>query len=107
MPPSFDFDQYGVPLPSITTLRTFTLGFLVFWSFGALIAFSLAGERLPWLTMQSALPFTLLVSAGLGRLRRGIGSGPQPPEGTGGGELTGCGGNDPANLRPCSRRTPS
>src|SRR5204863_8586730 len=36
--------------------------------FGALIAFSLAGERLPWLTMQSALPFTLLVSAGLGRL---------------------------------------
>ena len=65
---SSETDQYGVVLPSISGLRGFTLGFLAFWSFGALIAFSLAGERMPWLTMQSALPFSLLAAAGLGRL---------------------------------------
>ncbi len=61
-------DPYGVPLPAIDGLRGFTLAFLAFWALGAFIAFSLAGERMPWLNMQSALPFTLLASAGLGRL---------------------------------------
>ena len=61
-------DPYGVALPSIEGLRGFTIAFLIFWSLGAFVAFSLAGERMPWLTMQIALPFTLLASAGLGRL---------------------------------------
>ncbi|HUP27667.1 MAG TPA: flippase activity-associated protein Agl23 [Chloroflexia bacterium] len=65
-------DEYGHSLPSIEGLRGLALGFLAFWSFGALIAFSLAGERMPWLNMQTALPFTLLAAAGLGRLIRGI-----------------------------------
>ena len=61
-------DQYGIALPSILGMRGLTLAFLAFWSFGSLIAFSLAGERLPWLLMQPALPFTLLTAAGLGLL---------------------------------------
>jgi uncharacterized protein (TIGR03663 family) len=61
-------DPYGVPLPAIEGLRGLTLAFLAFWSLGAFIAFSLAGERMPWLNMQSALPFTLLAAAGIGRL---------------------------------------
>jgi uncharacterized protein (TIGR03663 family) len=61
-------DEYGHPLPLIDGLRGFTLAFLAFWSIGALIAFSLAGERMPWLNMQTALPFSLLAAAGIGRL---------------------------------------
>ncbi|MDQ6693517.1 MAG: TIGR03663 family protein, partial [Chloroflexota bacterium] len=64
-------DEYGVVLPSMSGMRGLTLGFLAFWSFGALIAFSLAGERLPWLNMQMALPFSLLVAAGLSKLISG------------------------------------
>jgi uncharacterized protein (TIGR03663 family) len=65
-------DEYGHVLPRIDGLRGLTLSFLAFWSFGALIAFSLAGERMPWLLMQPALPFTLLASAGIGRMLLGI-----------------------------------
>lgn len=61
-------DQYGIAYPSMAGMRGFTLAFLAFWSIGAFIAFSLAGERLPWLNMQIALPFTLLASAGLGSM---------------------------------------
>lgn len=61
-------DEFGVALPSIFAMRGLALAFLVFWSFGALIAFSIAGERLPWLLMQTSLPFSLLAAAGLGRL---------------------------------------
>jgi uncharacterized protein (TIGR03663 family) len=61
-------DRYGVPLPMVEGLRGLTLAFLIFWSIGAFIAFSIAGEKMPWLTMQSALPFSLLTAAGFGRL---------------------------------------
>ena len=63
-----DTDRYGVPLPTIDSMRGFTLAFLAFWAIGAFVAFSMAGERMPWLNMQPALPFTLLAAAGLGRL---------------------------------------
>ena len=65
-------DEYGHTLPSIEVMRGFALLFLALWSIGALIAFSIAGERLPWLNMQTALPFTLLAAAGIGRLLRGV-----------------------------------
>ncbi|MEO6458709.1 MAG: flippase activity-associated protein Agl23, partial [Chloroflexia bacterium] len=65
-------DEYGHVLPSIEGMRGFALSFLAFWSIGALIAFSIAGERLPWLNMQTAFPFTLLAAAGIGRLLRGV-----------------------------------
>ena len=61
-------DEYGVGYPSMAGMRGFALAFLAFWSFGALAVFSWAGERLPWLNMHIAMPFTLLASAGLGAL---------------------------------------
>jgi uncharacterized protein (TIGR03663 family) len=61
-------DEYGHRLPSIFGLRGLTLGFLAFWAFGAFVAFSIAGEKMPWLNMQIALPFSLLAAAGLGKL---------------------------------------
>lgn len=61
-------DEYGVPYPSMVGMRGLTLAFLAFWSIGAFISFSIAGERLPWLNMQIAMPFTLLASAGLGMI---------------------------------------
>ena len=42
--------------------------FLAFWFVGALVAFSWAGEKMPWLTIHIALPGNLLVAWGLGRL---------------------------------------
>lgn len=61
-------DEYGFALPSIYALRGVTLAFLAFWAFGSFIAFSFAGEKMPWLLMQMALPFSLLAAAGLARL---------------------------------------
>ena len=65
-------DEYGHPLPGIASLRGLTWGFLAFWSFAAFIAFSIAGEKMPWLTMHIALPFCLLAAAGLGKLVTGM-----------------------------------
>ena len=65
-------DDYGHPLPTMGAMRGLALGFLAFWSFGAFIAFSIAGEKMPWLTMQIALPFSILAAAGLGKLIAGM-----------------------------------
>jgi uncharacterized protein (TIGR03663 family) len=61
-------DEYGNPLPGTPAMRGLTLSFLAFWSIGAFIAFSIAGEKMPWLNMQIALPFTILAAAGIGKL---------------------------------------
>jgi uncharacterized protein (TIGR03663 family) len=61
-------DEAGYGLPSAALMHGFTVAFLAWWSFGALVAYSLAGEKMPWLTMQMALPFSLLAAAGIGRL---------------------------------------
>jgi uncharacterized protein (TIGR03663 family) len=42
--------------------------FLAFWFIGALVAFSWAGEKMPWLVTHIALPGNLLAAWGLGRL---------------------------------------
>lgn len=42
---------------SVNLLNTYTL--LGWWSVGNLAAFSIAGERMPWLTIHIALPFIL------------------------------------------------
>jgi uncharacterized protein (TIGR03663 family) len=39
--------------------NAFTL-FLIFWIAGALLAFTVAGEKMPWLTVHMALPIALL-----------------------------------------------
>jgi len=61
-------DAYGLGLPSAAVMSGFTITFLAFWGCGALVAYSLAGEKMPWLLMQIAFPFALLVGCGLGRL---------------------------------------
>ncbi|MDQ3705786.1 MAG: TIGR03663 family protein [Chloroflexota bacterium] len=61
-------DQYGVRYPSMEGTRGFALSFLAFWSFGSFAVFSIAGERLPWLNMHIAMPFSLLAAVGLGAL---------------------------------------
>jgi predicted membrane-bound mannosyltransferase/sugar lactone lactonase YvrE len=45
-----------------------TLALLVFWSLSSLAAFSVAGERMPWLTVHIALPMILAAGWGLGYL---------------------------------------
>ena len=61
-------DAFGLALPSAAVMSGFTVAFLAFWGFGALVAYSIAGEKMPWLLMQIAFPFALLAGAGVGRL---------------------------------------
>ena len=55
----------GKPLPGG---RVPTLSLLVFWSITSLIAYSVAGEKMPWLTVHVALPLLLTAGWGLGFL---------------------------------------
>ncbi|MBC8507576.1 MAG: TIGR03663 family protein [Anaerolineales bacterium] len=41
---------------------------LSFWSFSSIIAYTVAGEKMPWLTVHIAWPMILLASWGLGKL---------------------------------------
>ena len=41
---------------------------LVFWSITSIIAFSVAGERMPWLTYHMAWPMVLLTGWGIGQI---------------------------------------
>ena len=45
-----------------------TLALLLFWSVLSLLAYSLAGERMPWLTVHIALPLALAAGWGFGFL---------------------------------------
>ncbi|NSW51487.1 MAG: glycosyltransferase family 39 protein [Anaerolineae bacterium] len=51
-------DRAAVPVPAL----------LIFWSIMNLVVFSIAGERMPWLTVHIALPFCLAAAWGLGQL---------------------------------------
>lgn len=53
---------YAVPRPMPV------LWLLVYWSAFSLLAFSFAGERMPWLTVHIAMPFLLCAAWGLGFL---------------------------------------
>ena len=44
------------------------LALLVFWSIGSIAAFSVAGEKMPWLTTHIALPLTLAAGWAVGYL---------------------------------------
>lgn len=44
------------------------LALFVYWSFTSLIAYSIAGEKMPWITVHIALPFLLTAAWGLGFL---------------------------------------
>ncbi len=59
----------AVPTPVETpATRLPVLAFLVFWSLTALVAYSVAGEKMPWLTVHIALPMLLAAGWGLGYL---------------------------------------
>jgi uncharacterized protein (TIGR03663 family) len=45
-----------------------TLALLLFWTFTSLVAYSIAGEKMPWLTVHIALPLLLTGAWGLGFL---------------------------------------
>ncbi len=49
-----------------------TLPFIGFWTVTALLAFTMAGERMPWLTVHIALPMILLGGWALGRFLQGV-----------------------------------
>ncbi len=44
------------------------LALFLFWSFTALIAYSIAGEKMPWLTVHIAVPFLISAAWGFGYL---------------------------------------
>ena len=48
------------------------LSFLAYWSLLSLIAFSWAGEKMPWLVIQISLPMTLLAAWVLAKLIRNV-----------------------------------
>lgn len=50
---------------SVTELMTPLLGY---WSLAALILYSIAGEKMPWLTMQISIPLALMAGMALGRM---------------------------------------
>ena len=53
--------------PPVVPAPLFPL-FLAFWFIGALVAFSWAGEKMPWLTVHIALPGNLLAAWAIGRI---------------------------------------
>ncbi|GAC1539181.1 MAG: TIGR03663 family protein [Herpetosiphon sp.] len=63
-----------VPVPLALTLRAhqdlFIPSLLTWWSFGALLLYSWAGEKMPWLTLHLVLPLTLLSAWAAARLWR-------------------------------------
>ena len=59
--------------PEVTTIEGLietppVLGLLLYWSVMSLIAFSFAGERMPWLTTHIAMPMILTSGWSVGRL---------------------------------------
>ncbi len=52
--------------PALGDSRTFSL--LAWWAISSLIAYTIAGEKMPWLTFHIALPMILLSAWGLGQL---------------------------------------
>lgn len=56
----------------LTTSRFNALALLAFWVASSLIAYTAAGEKMPWLTVHITLPMLLLTAWGLGRLIEGM-----------------------------------
>jgi uncharacterized protein (TIGR03663 family) len=56
------------PLDSATPETAPTFGLLIWWAISSLFAFSLAGEKMPWLTVHITLPLILLSGWGLGQV---------------------------------------
>jgi predicted membrane-bound mannosyltransferase/DNA-binding beta-propeller fold protein YncE len=51
-----------------TSEGNYTFPLLIWWAVSSLVAFSLAGEKMPWLTVHITLPMILLAGWGLGQV---------------------------------------
>lgn len=56
------------PISPSDTLGFPVIGYFGFWAVGAILAFSVAGEKMPWLTTHMALPLILVAAWGIGQL---------------------------------------
>jgi sugar lactone lactonase YvrE len=54
--------------PSLLRTRAPVVGLLIFWSITSLLAYSVAGEKMPWLTVHITLPMILLSGWSIGYL---------------------------------------
>jgi sugar lactone lactonase YvrE/4-amino-4-deoxy-L-arabinose transferase-like glycosyltransferase len=54
--------------PSILSIKSPAVGLLIFWAVTSLLAFSIAGEKMPWLTVHITLPMILLSGWSIGYL---------------------------------------
>ncbi len=68
---SDEVEQFAVrhiTLPDTDDKKIPVLLFLIYWSISSLIAYSIAGEKMPWLTVHIAMPLALSAAWGLGYL---------------------------------------
>ncbi len=63
-----DLEDYTILPPAPPLTRLPVLAMLLFWSISSLFAYSVAGEKMPWLTVHIALPLILTAGWGLGFL---------------------------------------
>ncbi len=57
------------PNQSATTVQAAPVfGLLIWWALSSLLAFSIAGEKMPWLTVHITLPMILMTGWGLGQV---------------------------------------
>jgi predicted membrane-bound mannosyltransferase/sugar lactone lactonase YvrE len=54
--------------PAYASEGNFTFPLLIWWSLSSLLAFTVAGEKMPWLTVHITLPIILLTGWGLGQV---------------------------------------
>ncbi len=71
--PAEEADEAPLPAPEAERSlpadnRIPVLLFLVYWSLSSLIAYSIAGEKMPWLTVHIAMPLALSAAWGFGYL---------------------------------------
>jgi hypothetical protein len=66
--------ESSVPETAVSNESNFGTYFslLVFWVITSILAFSLAGERMPWLTYHMAWPMVLLTGWGIGQIIEGV-----------------------------------
>jgi sugar lactone lactonase YvrE/4-amino-4-deoxy-L-arabinose transferase-like glycosyltransferase len=60
--------QDGLDGSTSTLVKPPTVGLLIFWSITSLLAYSIAGEKMPWLTVHITLPMILLSGWSFGYL---------------------------------------
>lgn len=70
---NLDLDQFEpeIPIPQeplSPPIKSTAVGLLIFWFISSLLAYSIAGEKMPWLTVHITLPMILLSGWSIGYL---------------------------------------